>query len=181
MNTTPDERAADLVSVCRELRGVARRMLRREPYEHTLESLELVHQAWAKVLAGELRDAALADPRAVVALVVLNMRRELVDHARRRRAGKRPDARARIDLDDAQLMSHRDPDAFLLVEALLDQLPTEVRIRNGGRKAEIARYALYLGFSEAEIADTLGLPKSTVGNDLRFVRAWLVSRLGDPT
>jgi DNA-directed RNA polymerase specialized sigma24 family protein len=34
-----------------------------------------------------------------------------------------------------------------------------------------------VGLTEAEIATATGLPKSTVGNELRFVRAWLTARL----
>ena len=53
-------------------------------------------------------------------------------------------------------------------------------IRNGERRATCARYALYGGLSESEISRALDLPKSTVGADVRFVKAWLQSRLGAP-
>ena len=43
--------------------------------------------------------------------------------------------------------------------------------------AEVAHYSLYGGLTEAEISAALEIPKSTVGNDLRFVRAWLQNRL----
>ena len=51
----------ELTLVYAELRRIARRMLAREPYQHTLESCELVHLAWARVLNGQL--ASLADDR----------------------------------------------------------------------------------------------------------------------
>lgn len=175
---TPD----DLKAVYRELRTVARAMLRREPYAHTLESCELVHQAWARVLHGELRELAEADPRKVVALAVTNMRRELVDHARRRRAIKRPTGRSRVDLQDAPVFSEHDPDTFLAVDALIERLAAgPPKVSNPERKAECARYALYGGLSESEIAEVLDLPKSTVGADVRFARAWIVAHLEAPT
>ncbi|MBA2321946.1 MAG: sigma-70 family RNA polymerase sigma factor [Deltaproteobacteria bacterium] len=161
-----------------ELRQVARRMLKREPYQHTLESCELVNQAWARLLASELREKSESSPEQVVALAVVNMRRELIDHARRRRAGKRPDPRARLSLEDAPHLSHTQPDTLLAIDALLDQLESAPAIRSAERKAQVARYALYGGFTEAEVSEALDLPKSTVGNDLRFVRAWLQNRLG---
>lgn len=166
-----------LQSVYDELRAVARRMLHAEPYAHTLESCELVHQAWARLLDGDLRNKALDDPRTVIALAVTHMRRELVDHARRRKALKRPWGRARVRLEDAPLFSERDPETFLAVDRLLDTLRSDPRVRNGDRKSEVARYALYAGLSEHDIGQLLDLPKSTVGNDLRFVRAWLVAKL----
>jgi RNA polymerase sigma factor (TIGR02999 family) len=172
--------ATQMRAVYDELRGVARRMLRREPYAHTLESCELVNQAWARLLNSELADKSASTPEEVVALAVLNMRRELVDHARRRRAGKRPDPRGRVALEDAPFLSHAEPDTLLAIDRLLDQLEVSEHIKSADRKAKVARYALYGGLSESEVAEALELPKSTVGNDLRFVRAWLIARLGAP-
>ena len=51
------------------------------------------------------------------------------------------------------------------------------RIRHAARRAEVARYALYGGLTEAEISIMLDIPKSTIGRDIRFVRAWLMTRL----
>ncbi len=175
--TCPDAQD-ELGQVYRELRVIARRLLNREPYQHTLESCELVHLAWARILGTELRERAEADPREVIALAVMNMRRVLVDHARRRRAAKRPTSAIRVCLDDAPQQVRRDPDTFLEVDRLLDELAAgPPRVRNGARKARVAHYALYGGLTEAEIGAALDMPKSTVGNDLRFVRAWLASRL----
>jgi RNA polymerase sigma-70 factor, ECF subfamily len=182
-NPSPDRKAMaedELRSVYAELRVVARSLLRREPYAHTLESCELVHQAWARVLNGDLRDLADGEPKRVLALAVMNMRRELVDHARRRKAAKRPSARARVQLEDVPLLSHENPETFLAVDALLDRLEAgPENIRNPARKAQCARYALYGGLSEAEIAELMDLPKSTVGSEVRFARAWISAQLED--
>ncbi len=177
----PPSSAAELEAVYAELRRVARRLLRREPYDHTLESCELVNQAYARLLDGDLRDVTLADPNQIIALAITNMRRELIDHARRRRAAKRPDGKVRISFEDAPLMSHANPDTFLEVDMLLDELGAGGgRVRNGERKALVARYALYGGLSESEISTALDMPKSSVGNDVRFVKAWLTARLEKP-
>jgi len=176
---SPSSSAPELTAVYRELRTVARSLLAREPYDHTLESCELVHLAWARLLNGNLRLLAEQSPGEVIALAVTNMRRELVDHARRRRAAKRPDGKIRVDFDDAPLFCTSDPDTFLAVDGLLDSLESGGhRVRNGARRATCARYALYGGLSESEIAAALDLPKSTVGSDVRFVKAWLSARLG---
>ncbi|MEQ1568357.1 MAG: sigma-70 family RNA polymerase sigma factor [Myxococcota bacterium] len=170
----------DLRRIYGELRMVARALLRREPYAHTLESAELVHQAWARLLNGELRTLAESEPSQVIALAVTNMRRELCDHARRRRAQKRPTARARVELQDAPDLSHEHPETLLAIDQLLDELERGPdHVRNPERKASVARYALYGGLSESEIAEVLNLPKSTVGADARFARAWLAARLSD--
>ncbi len=170
--------APDLASVYAELRTTARRMLRQEPYLHTLESCELVHQAWARLLNGDLARLATDTPRDVLALAVLNMRRELVDHARKRRAGKRPDPTGRVQLEDASLMLEQDPGTLIEIDRLIDSLESgEANVRAGERKAAVCRYAFYAGLTGGEIASLLDLPKSTVTADLRFVRAWLGARL----
>ena len=175
----PPADAPELAEVYVELRKTARRMLRKEPYQHTLESCELVHQAWARLLNGDLAKLATDSPKEVLALAVLNMRRELVDHARKRRAAKRPDPMGRVDLEDASLMAEHNPEALIEIDRLLDGLASgQARVRAGERKAEIARYAFYAGLSGGEIATLLGLPKSTVTADIRFVRAWLSAKLG---
>ncbi len=172
------EATGELEDVYRELRVVARRLLNREHYAHTLESCELVNLAWARLLDGDLRHLADGAPRDVLALAITNMRRELIDHARRRRAAKRPTSAIRVSFDDAPLQARRDPDTFLEIDRLLTELSEGPdRVRNGPRKAEVARYALYGGLTEAEIAKALEIPKSTVGNDVRFARAWLTRRL----
>ncbi|MEN0062945.1 MAG: ECF-type sigma factor [Myxococcota bacterium] len=171
---------SNLRSIYDELRVVARALLRREPYAHTLESMELVHQAWIRLLSGDLREVAENEPEKVVALAVTQMRRELVDHARRRRAAKRPTSGIRVELQDIPGLSHEQPETLLAVDALLDELEvTTERIRNGARKARLARFALYGGLSESEIASLTGIPKSTVGSDVRFVKAWLAARLDE--
>lgn len=179
-SSSPDPVAEELARVYQELRRTARQLLRRERYPHTLESVDLVHQAWERLLGGDLRALAEEEPRKVLALAVLNMRRELVDHARKRRAAKRPDPRGRVDLDDASLLLTESPDTLLAVDALLTRLERgEARVREGARKATVSRYAFYGGLSESEIAAALELPKSTVNADLTFVKAWLATRLAD--
>ena len=176
--TTPQPSFEELRAVYEELRRSARRMLNREPYLHTLESMELVHQAWARLLAGDMRALTQNEPRQVIALAVLNMRRELVDHARRRRATKRPAPTARVDLADVSLLSDTDPHTFLEIDRLIDSLEAgAARVRNPARTAQVARYALFAGLTEAEIAELMSVPKATVGADVRFVRAWLAAQL----
>jgi len=176
--TQPQPSFEELRAIYEELRRTARRMLNREPYAHTLESMELVHQAWARLLSGDMRALTEQEPRQVLALAVLNMRRELVDHARRRRATKRPDPTARVDLADVSLLSETDPHTFLEIDRLIDSLERgAAHVRAPERKAQVARYALFAGLTEAEIAELMSVPKATVGADVRFVRAWLAAQL----
>src|SRR5262249_2814851 len=156
----------ELADLYEDLRSTARRLLDRERVGHSLESTELVNTAFARLLGGTLRDRTLADPASVVAAAVVHMKRELVDHARRRAAGKRPDARRRVDLPDAITLCEEDPATLLAVDAALEALRTSPSVRHGARKAELLEHAIYVGLSESEISAATGIPKSTVNADL---------------
>ena len=89
-----------------------------------------------------------------------------------------PASKARVELSDAADLSHEHPETLLAIDQLLEELERgPEHVKNAERKALCARYALYGGLSESEIAEALDLPKSTVGADVRFARAWLLSKL----
>lgn len=88
-----DEAARErlLPLVYNELRHLARRELRRERSGHTLESRELVHEAYMRLM-----DATVPweDRAHFFALAARTMRRVLVDHARTKRRRKRGDRKS---------------------------------------------------------------------------------------
>ena len=70
-----------------ELHRLASRYLRHERPGHTLQTTALVHEAYLK-LANQTQ-VELQNRAQLLALTARMMRRVLVDHARRRKAGKR--------------------------------------------------------------------------------------------
>lgn len=70
-----------------ELRGLARRYLRRERSDHTLLSAALVNEAYIRLVSHE--PLQLNDRSHFFRIAAQVMRRILVDHARGRRAIKR--------------------------------------------------------------------------------------------
>ena len=86
---TGDEEAAEQLSplVYDELRRAAQRALRREREDHTLHPTDLVHEAYFK-LAGPSPEP-LQNRAHFLGVAARAMRQVLVDHARRRNAGKR--------------------------------------------------------------------------------------------
>jgi RNA polymerase sigma factor (TIGR02999 family) len=156
----------DLVPlVYQELRRLARRQLRRESPEHTLQSTALVNEAFVRLVGsqpGELRDRVH-----FVAVASHLMRQILVDHSRSRRARKR-DGGLRIDLealantpitDDAQL------------EALNDALEELSRLDE--RQSRIVEMKFFGGLTAPEIAEVLGVSLATVERDWAVARLWL--------
>src|SRR5436190_5228348 len=90
-----DEAGQELAAVVyRELRGLAARQLRRERSHHTLQPTALVHEAYLRLI--DQRHVPWQGRAHFIAVAATMMRRVLIDHARKRRAGKRVDP-AQVD------------------------------------------------------------------------------------
>src|SRR5688500_10444617 len=70
-----------------ELRGLARSHLARENRNHTLQPTELVHEAFARLVQ---QHVSWQNRGHFFGIAAKCMRRILVDHARKKRAAKRP-------------------------------------------------------------------------------------------
>ena len=82
-----------------ELRGLARRYLRREPSKESLESAGLVHEAYFKLV--DQKHTTWKNRAQFVGVAAQLMRRILVDHARKLAAAKRGAAISRLSLEEA--------------------------------------------------------------------------------
>src|SRR5438093_3098778 len=83
-----------------ELRRLAAAKLAREPAGHTLDATALVHEAYLK-----LGSAGFASRGEFFRAAAESMRRILVDHARRKRAGKRGGRGTRFELSEGDRAS----------------------------------------------------------------------------
>src|ERR1700674_4816980 len=81
-----------------ELRRLARRSMRGQGQEHTLEPTALVHEAYLKLSRSPGLDAS--DQARFLGLAARAMRQILVDHARGKAAVKRGDGNVRVELVD---------------------------------------------------------------------------------
>jgi RNA polymerase sigma factor (TIGR02999 family) len=100
------------------------------------------------------------------------MRRILVDHARARAAGKRPDATLRVALDgDLAGVDPRGCDVLMLDVALSELA------RLDRRQESIVELCYFGGLTEMEVAGALSVSRSTVARELRSAKAWLYRRM----
>jgi len=156
-----------------ELRQVAGRMMQRERAGHTLSPTAVVHEAVMRMLGEEIFDRA-PDRNFLFAAAARAMREILVDHARRRAAGRRGGKWERVPLDSlVDYFEAQDLDVFAVHEAL-NRL-TALNERQG--QAMTLRY--FGGLTVAEIASALGISVVTVERDCRLARAWLHGQLRD--
>ena len=170
-----DRRALDgVVSIVyEELRRVARHRLRLERSDHTLGTTALVNESYLRL--ADIRRAGFESRAHFLAMASRAMRRVLVDHARRRGAEKRGGDGSDVPLEDAPQLAAGDVRRFLDLEQALSAL-REI----DERQASVVEHHYFGGLTFDEIADVLGVSRSTVKRDMRFARAWLAAELGAP-
>src|SRR6187401_2148608 len=99
-----------------DLRRLAARQLRAERPDHTLSATAVVHEAYLR-LVGQ-RQVRLEERAQIFAAASTQMRCILVDHARRRSAGKRGGPELRVTLDEEVAAGmERDLDLLALDQA----------------------------------------------------------------
>ena len=147
-----------------ELRGIAAAYLRKERQGHTLQPTAVVHEAYIRLV--RQRNPDWENRQHFFGVAAHMMRQILVEHARRRGAGKR--AGQRVSLEDA-VSFYRERSRDVLV---LDSCLTELE-RLDPRKCKAVELRYFGGLSMEEIADTLQVSPVTVRRDLRMAEAWL--------
>ena len=141
----PDAQEELLPLVYDELRRRAAGQLRRDRKDHTLEPTALVHEAYLRLV--DQREVDWQCRSHFFALASRMMRRILVDHARARAAGKRPDATLRVTLDgDLASVDPRGCDLLMLDQALSELA------RLDQRQESIVELCYFGGLTEVEVA-----------------------------
>jgi len=148
-----------------ELRRLAGRRLRGERHGHTLTPTALVSEAFARLMQHDQPD--WQDRAHFFAVAARNMRQILVDHARRRDAGKRGAGAVPITLDESAIGGDRPGDVLVLNDAL-DKLAAVDE-----RKARAVELHYFAGMTHEDIAEVMGVHVNTVARDLRLAVAWL--------
>jgi RNA polymerase sigma factor (TIGR02999 family) len=151
--------------VYEELRLVARRALQRERPDHTLRPTELVHEAFLKLGAAE---GPWQDRAHFLGVAARAMRQILVDHARRRLAGKRGGGMVPTTLEDVGSDEGLPPEELLALDGALDRLE-----QRDARMRALVEYRFFAGLSDREIAELLHVSERTVNREWAKARAWL--------
>jgi RNA polymerase sigma factor (TIGR02999 family) len=159
-----------LARVYDELRQVATRLMKRERSDHTLSPTAVVHEAVIRLLRNP--DFEAADSTFLLAAAARAMREVLIDHARRRGAGRRGAGWRRISLDlVVDYFEAQDLDIIAVHEAL-DRLAAM-----NDRQSQVMTLRYFGGMTVPEIASALGVSVVTVERDWRLARAWLRGQL----
>jgi RNA polymerase sigma-70 factor, ECF subfamily len=157
--------------VYRELHRIAHARLRGERADHSLESTELVHEAWLRLV-----DQTKADWRDRVHFYAVSsrvIRHILVDQARARLREKRGGGMTRLTLNENVAWGPaRDVDVVALDDALRDLT------RLDERQGKVVELRYFAGLDIEETAAALGVSVATVNRDWVTGRAWLMRQMG---
>jgi RNA polymerase sigma factor (TIGR02999 family) len=169
-NGNRDAETALVPLVYSELRQIARRLMRRESDQHTLQTTALVHEAYLRLTRARQPDWEGRSHFFAVAATI--MRRVLVDHARAKKSGKRGGASTLSELLDQTAVLETDSGQLLALDAALERLATFDQ-----RQCRIVEMRFFAGMTVEEVASALNISPRTVKREWQMARAWLYGEL----
>jgi len=113
------------------------------------------------------RDDWLSE-RQFLGIVASEMKRVLIDAARRKRTAKRGGDRNKVSLSEG-IASEDIADSITELNEAIEQFE-----QIAPKKAELVRLRYFLGLSETEAAEMLGISRATASRHWAFARAWLL-------
>jgi RNA polymerase sigma factor (TIGR02999 family) len=164
-----DPTAADqlLPLVYEELRRLAAHKMANEAAGQTLQPTALVHEAWLRLVGSE-GQAQFQNRAHFFGAAAEAMRRILIDRARHKRAVRHGGDQQRVDIHETDVASSTDDDQLLAVNEALDKLAMEHKA-----EAELVKLRYFVGMTNDEAAEVLGISPRTAKYYWTHARAWL--------
>jgi RNA polymerase sigma factor (TIGR02999 family) len=153
-----------------ELQRIARRCMRGQPRDHTLQATALVNEAYLRLV--DVQEMNWQSRAHFLAMAARLMRRVLVDSARARGSHKRGGEAVRVSFSeelavtDSKGLDIVGLDVALHALAELDE-----------RQSRVVELRFFGGLSVAETAAVLGISGETVMRDWKVARAWLMREM----
>ena len=158
--------------VYNELRKLAAARLAQEKPGQTLQATALVHEAWFK-LVGPTGAAQSWDNRGhFFAAAAEAMRRLLVDNAQRKKSLKRGGDLQRVSLGDVDPAIQPVDENLLALNEALDELA-----RTEPQTAELVKLRYFVGFTNSESAEILGISPRKANTLWSYARVWLHEKI----
>lgn len=153
-----------------DLRRIAHRRLQNERAGHTLDTTDLVHEAYLKLLPQA--DTSWGDRAHFFAVASRVIRHVLIDHARHKKADKRSGG-VRIPLREntASTTPPSEVDILVLERALARLAERDPRLE------KVVECRFFGGMTVPETAEALGVSTSTVDRDWARAKTYLYEDL----
>jgi len=167
-----DPQAADklLELVYEELRRLAASKMARESPGQTLQPTELVHEAWLRLVGTQ--NPKFENRNHFFSAAAEAMRRVLIDRARRKLTQRHGGGVERVDLDGQDLASPEVDEQLLAVHEVLDKFAEDHPVQ-----AEVVKLRYFVGMTNEETAQVLGISVSSVNNYWMFSRTWILHEI----
>src|SRR5229473_2560431 len=157
--------------VYQELRRMARRHIGRQQPGQTLQTTDLIHEAYERLVGQP--DKHWQNRSHFFAVGAQAMRHILVDYARTRQAAKRGGGVRPVSLDERMFASDERAAELVAVDTALTKLGT-LHLR----QSRVVEYRFFGGLTVEETAEALQVSPNTVLRDWRMAKAWLHRTLG---
>ena len=156
--------------VYEELHRLARRQMRQERPEHTLQATSLVNEAYLRLI--DVNRVEWRDRAHFLAVAAQMMRRILVESARHRLRQKRGGGAAHVNLDDVPELPDSKPHALVALSDALSGLATF-----DSRMSQVVELRFFGGLTVEETAHVLHVSPETVMRDWNTAKAWLLREI----
>jgi RNA polymerase sigma factor (TIGR02999 family) len=156
--------------VYEELRKLAAHRMSQQPPGQTLQATALVHEAWLKMVGSGKRQ--WESRRHFFAAAAEAMRHILIDRARRKQRDRHGGNWAKVALEEAEISTPEVQETLLALNDALEQFE-----KLDSAKAEVVKLRFFVGLSERETAELLGLSERTIQRHWAYAQAWLFERL----
>src|SRR2546425_12936016 len=158
--------------VYEELRRLAHHYMEGERPDHTLQTTALVNEAYLRL--ADQTNPNWQSRAHFFAVAARAMRQILVSYARSNRAQKRGGGAAKIELDEAVILSPEQSKEIVDLDEALERLATL-----DSRKAQVVELKYFGGLNYDEMAEVLKISRVTVRRDWEFAKVWLYTELHD--
>jgi len=155
-----------------ELRRLAASKMAQEAPGQTLQPTALVHEAWLRLVAS--KNPKFENRAHFFSAAAEAMRRILIDRARRKLTQRHGGGLERFDVEEQNLAAPAADEQLLAVHEALDNLAKDHPIQ-----AEVVKLRYFVGMTNEETAEALGVSVATVKNYWTFARTWIFNELND--
>src|SRR5258707_10903913 len=153
-----------------ELRRLAASKMAREAPGQTLQPTALVHEAWLRLVGSQ--NPKFENRAHFFSAAAEAMRRILIDRARYKLRIRHGGNLERVDLEGLDLAAPADDGQLVAVHEALDSLAKDHPVQ-----AEVVKLRYFVGMTNEETAEVLGVSIATVKNYWTFARTWIFNEI----
>jgi len=153
-----------------ELRKLAASKMAHETPNQTLQPTALVHEAWLRLTGNE---KVKWNGRAhFFGAAAEAMRRILIDNARRKSAKRHGGGQQRVDVEEIDIAAPAKDEELIAINDALEELA-----KADPQKAELVKLRYFIGLTNEESAEILGISAPTARRWWNYARAWLYQKI----